>query len=80
MKATYTIEICDSLFVASATLTAPDVLQVCCLGVRLRSVLMRSPLLQMMGRAGRPQFDQSGIAVILVEESKKNFYKKVSKR
>lgn len=30
----------------------------------------------MMGRAGRPQFDTSGIAVIMVEESKKSFYKK----
>eukprot|EP01105_Mastigella_eilhardi_P023253 TRINITY_DN5830_c0_g1_i2.p1 TRINITY_DN5830_c0_g1~~TRINITY_DN5830_c0_g1_i2.p1 ORF type:complete len:744 (-),score=171.52 TRINITY_DN5830_c0_g1_i2:169-2400(-) len=33
-------------------------------------------VLQMMGRAGRPQFDTMGIAVILVEESKKNFYQK----
>ncbi|KNC51125.1 activating signal cointegrator 1 complex subunit 3 [Thecamonas trahens ATCC 50062] len=33
-------------------------------------------VLQMMGRAGRPQFDTSGIAVVLVAESKKNFYKK----
>lgn len=35
-------------------------------------------VLQMMGRAGRPQFDQAGVAVILVHEPKKSFYKKVS--
>ena len=33
-------------------------------------------VLQMMGRAGRPQFDTSGVALILVHEPKKNFYKK----
>jgi activating signal cointegrator complex subunit 3 len=33
-------------------------------------------VLQMIGRAGRPQFDKSGTAVILVHEPKKNFYKK----
>lgn len=33
-------------------------------------------VLQMMGRAGRPQYDTSGIAVIMVDEPKKNFYKK----
>jgi len=33
-------------------------------------------VLQMMGRAGRPQFDNSGVAVILVHDLKKNFYKK----
>ncbi|PIA58140.1 hypothetical protein AQUCO_00500228v1 [Aquilegia coerulea] len=33
-------------------------------------------ILQMMGRAGRPQYDQHGRAVILVHEPKKNFYKK----
>lgn len=33
-------------------------------------------VLQMMGRAGRPQFDTSGIACVFVEEGKKNFYKK----
>ena len=31
-------------------------------------------VLQMMGRAGRPQFDDDGVAVVLVQESKKNFY------
>jgi len=31
-------------------------------------------VLQMMGRAGRPQFDNQGIAVIMVQDSKKNFY------
>jgi len=33
-------------------------------------------VLQMMGRAGRPQFDTSGCAVILVHEPKKSFYKR----
>lgn len=33
-------------------------------------------VLQMMGRAGRPQFDNEGIAVVLVHDVKKNFYKK----
>ncbi|KAG0252151.1 activating signal cointegrator 1 complex subunit [Actinomortierella ambigua] len=33
-------------------------------------------VLQMMGRAGRPQFDNEGIARIFVQDSKKNFYKK----
>jgi len=33
-------------------------------------------VLQMMGRAGRPQFDKSGVACVMVAESKKNFYKK----
>lgn len=33
-------------------------------------------VLQMIGRAGRPGFDTQGRAVVLVESSKKNFYKK----
>jgi len=33
-------------------------------------------VLQMMGRAGRPQFDDSGVAMIFVEETLKDFYKK----
>ena len=33
-------------------------------------------VLQMMGRAGRPQFDTSGVAVIMVHDVKKSFYKK----
>ncbi|XP_039288255.1 activating signal cointegrator 1 complex subunit 3 isoform X1 [Nilaparvata lugens] len=33
-------------------------------------------ILQMMGRAGRPQFDNQGMAVVLVHDVKKNFYKK----
>lgn len=37
-------------------------------------------ILQMMGRAGRPQYDQHGKAVILVHEPKKSFYKKVEIR
>ena len=30
----------------------------------------------MMGRAGRPQFDDQGVAVIYVHDVKKHFYKK----
>jgi activating signal cointegrator complex subunit 3 len=33
-------------------------------------------ILQMMGRAGRPQFDTQGVAVVMCEESKKTFLKK----
>ncbi|KAL6574724.1 activating signal cointegrator 1 complex subunit [Orobanche minor] len=33
-------------------------------------------ILQMMGRAGWPQFDQHGKAIILVHEQKKSSYKK----
>lgn len=33
-------------------------------------------VLQMMGRAGRPQFDTNGKAVVMVHEPKKAFYKK----
>ncbi len=33
-------------------------------------------VLQMMGRAGRPQFDDSAIAVVMVHEPKKNFYRR----
>lgn len=33
-------------------------------------------VLQMMGRAGRPQYDDYGVAVILVHDKKKHFYKK----
>ena len=33
-------------------------------------------VLQMMGRAGRPQFDDTGVACILVHEPKKLFYRK----
>lgn len=32
-------------------------------------------VLQMLGRAGRPQFDTTGIAKIFTQESKKSFYK-----
>ena len=32
-------------------------------------------VLQMLGRAGRPGFDTSGVAMIFVKESKKSFYK-----
>lgn len=33
-------------------------------------------ILQMIGRAGRPQFDDTGVACLLVHEPKKTFYKK----
>ncbi|CAH1400990.1 unnamed protein product [Nezara viridula] len=33
-------------------------------------------VLQMMGRAGRPQYDNQGISVILVHDVKKNFYRR----
>ncbi|XP_065652394.1 activating signal cointegrator 1 complex subunit 3 isoform X2 [Hydra vulgaris] len=33
-------------------------------------------VLQMMGRAGRPQYDDHGVALILVQDIKKNFYKR----
>ena len=33
-------------------------------------------VLQMMGRAGRPQFDDQGVACVLVHDVKKHFYKK----
>lgn len=33
-------------------------------------------VLQMMGRAGRPQFDNQGKVVVMVHEPKKSFYKK----
>lgn len=32
-------------------------------------------ILQMIGRAGRPQFDDKGIACVYVEQTKKNFYR-----
>ncbi|KAF6009316.1 hypothetical protein HII13_003392 [Brettanomyces bruxellensis] len=32
-------------------------------------------ILQMMGRAGRPAFDTSGVAMVFTKESKKSFYK-----
>lgn len=32
-------------------------------------------VLQMMGRAGRPQFDSSGVACVFVQDIKKKFYK-----
>ncbi|XP_056637201.1 activating signal cointegrator 1 complex subunit 3-like isoform X1 [Diorhabda sublineata] len=33
-------------------------------------------VIQMVGRAGRPQFDTMGIACVMVQENKKNFYRK----
>lgn len=34
-------------------------------------------VLQMLGRAGQPQFDNSGVARILTQDSKKDFYKHI---
>ncbi len=42
----------------------------------LISIISIPDVLQMMGRAGRPQFDDQGKAVILVHDIKKDFYKK----
>lgn len=42
----------------------------------LLCVIASADVLQMMGRAGRPQFDDQGKAVILVHDIKKDFYKK----
>lgn len=42
----------------------------------LLCVIVPADVLQMMGRAGRPQFDDQGKAVILVHDIKKDFYKK----
>ncbi len=39
-------------------------------------VLFFSDVLQMMGRAGRPQFDNEGKAVVMVQDTKKAFYKR----
>ena len=39
-------------------------------------LLRVSDVLQMMGRAGRPQFDDQGKAMILVHDIKKHFYKR----
>lgn len=33
-------------------------------------------VIQMAGRAGRPQYDTTGVACVMVQESKKNFYRK----
>jgi len=33
-------------------------------------------VLQMMGRAGRPQFDDFGVAMVYVHDVKKEYYKK----
>lgn len=33
-------------------------------------------VMQMMGRAGRPQFDSEAVAVVFVQDVKKHFYKK----
>lgn len=46
-----------------------DVLDLLC-------VIASADVLQMMGRAGRPQYDDQGKAVILVHDIKKDFYKK----
>lgn len=38
--------------------------------------LIFADVLQMMGRAGRPQYDDEGIACVFVQDVKKHFYKK----
>ncbi|VDL92079.1 unnamed protein product [Schistocephalus solidus] len=38
--------------------------------------LLHVDVLQMMGRAGRPQFDNEGKAVVMVQDTKKAFYKR----
>lgn len=38
----------------------------------------RASVLQMIGRAGRPQFDDSGTAVILTEDSMTSYYRNLS--
>uniref|UniRef100_A0A8K9XUX2 Helicase C-terminal domain-containing protein n=1 Tax=Oncorhynchus mykiss TaxID=8022 RepID=A0A8K9XUX2_ONCMY len=46
-------------------------------GTEYQTCVVVSPdVLQMMGRAGRPQYDDQGKAVILVHDIKKDFYKK----
>ena len=35
-------------------------------------------ILQMMGRAGRPQFDETGVACVFVHDVHKNFYRESS--
>lgn len=42
----------------------------------LKLLLVLSCVEQMMGRAGRPQYDSKGVAVIMVHEPKKAFYKR----
>lgn len=44
--------------------------------VSFSSIASAPDVLQMMGRAGRPQFDDQGKAVIFVHDIKKDFYKK----
>lgn len=43
---------------------------------RIQTLFVRADVLQMMGRAGRPQYDTVGIAVVMVHAPKKNFYKR----
>ena len=57
-----------------------DVLQVSrqsMLSFRLLYSFSQNETWQMMGRAGRPGFDDEGIAVIMCTEDKRDFYKKV---
>lgn len=47
------------------------------LASRTHPVVLPSPTrCKMIGRAGRPQFDDHAVACILVHEPKKNFFKK----
>lgn len=44
--------------------------------IKNRLLLLLFAVLQMMGRAGRPQYDDHGVACVLVHDIKKDFYKK----
>jgi replicative superfamily II helicase len=44
----------------------------------VRLLLATSDILQMVGRAGRPQFDTEGVAVILTHESSVAKYRSIS--
>lgn len=36
-----------------------------------------STVLQMIGRAGRPQFDSSGVAVVMTQRQRQDFYNNI---
>ncbi len=58
-----------------------ELIRCICIGTGRRYVdFPITDVLQMMGRAGRPQYDQHGVAVIMVADAKKSFYKKVRSR
>ncbi|KAK8931903.1 putative helicase mug81 [Metarhizium anisopliae] len=66
------------VFVASrrqTRLTAKDLINFCGMEDNPRRDMDLTDVLQMLGRAGRPQFDNSGVARIFTQDSKKDFYK-----